>query len=159
MKSIFFDLDTDALLSKDGRARPFMDIILRYCAYSKIECYIMVSAEKAERSAKFYEAYNADNNKYAALMCFTRGKVIPCQPNLVISCDGEYLRKWPGLLVQPYVPERSNEFMELAFAGSLLEMIKNRVVLSRGVEPVKVEKSPETSSKNKEDFSNWAFEV
>lgn len=154
MKSIFFDLDTDALLSKDGRARPFMDIILKYCASNKVDVYLAVSANGLDRADIACKLFTSP------LLTFRKGGPIPVQPNLVISSDSDYLKKWPGLLVPPYVPERSNEFMELAFAGTLLETIKNRVVLERAPAVQSTDSKPQPPpEKTKEDFSNWAFEV
>ena len=50
--------------------------------------------------------------------------------------------------------------MELAFAGQLLDTIKNRVVLGRQAAVQKIEQTPEKElKKTSEDFSDWAFEV
>lgn len=161
MKNIFFDLDTTALLSKDGGARPFLDIILEYCYCNKIAISLMVSPNKMERAQQFFDAYKSEDNPYVdACVILNKGGGIPTYPDLVISCDGEYLNKYPGLLVPPYDPDRSNRFAELAFAGTLIESIKNRVVLNRHAPEKHVAPEPETPKDNSgDDFSSWAYTV
>lgn len=161
MKNIFFDLDSTALLSLDGRARPFMDIILEYCAFSGINVSCMVSPKHGKRMSMFYEAYDADNNEYISVCkMVSKGGGIPAYPDLVISCDAEYLQKYPGLLVPPYDPDRSNRFAELAFAGELIKTIKDKVVLNRHALEKQVAPEPEPEKKDDgEDFSNWAYTV
>ena len=160
MKHIFFDLDSNALLSSDGRARPFMDIILDYCFFSGISVSMMISPGLTERMQQFYEVYDADNNEHiAACGMVSKGGGIPAYPDLVISCDSDYLKKYPGLLVPQYDPDRSNRFAELAFAGTLIEAIKDKVVLNRHAPEKQVAPEPKPETDNGEDFSNWAYNV
>jgi len=155
MKCILFDVDTDALLSKDNSARPFMDIILRFCGYNKVT---VVFIGNNNRCGYIRDQYNSSWYQNLFLL-HKKGDVVPI-PTLAFSCDADYLKKWPAsILIPPYVPERSNEFMELAFAGHLLDTIKNRVVLGRQAVVEKVEQPRPPELSNKEDFSNWAFEV
>ena len=159
MKFIFFDIDSETLLSKDGRVRPFMDLVLEYCHFSKIRVYLAVSPDNTEWVEHFYKVYDADNNAWAACPVFTKGGAIPDYPDLVISCNNDYLKKWPGLLIPPYDPDRSNKFADVALAGRLLDVIKNKVVLRREAPEKKpVEKEPPKNTST-EDFSSWAFEV
>jgi hypothetical protein len=136
-----------------------MDIIIEYCVQSKVDVYLLVSSSASEEK---YSRFMGVYERLSARDCHLhiKGNPLPVKPNLVIGCDSDYLKKFVGLLIPPYVPERSNEFMELAFAGSLLETIKNRVVLERApaVQPVESKPQPKPTD-NKEDFSNWAFEV
>ncbi len=161
MKNIFFDLDTNVLLSKDGRTRPFMDIILAYCEFSKIQVSLMISpGDVKKRAPQFYEGYVANDNSYiAACTLWAKGGAIPSYPDLVISCDGDYLKKYPGLVVPPYNPDKSNKFADLAFAGTLIESIKNKVVLNRHAPEKQVAPEKQPDMNDGEDFSNWAVSI
>lgn len=142
-------------------ARPFMDIILEYCYTSKVVVSLMVSISNGERGTRFFEAYESDSRPHIAnCSVVNKGGGIPAYPDLVISCDDDYLKKYPGLLVPPFDPDRSNQFAELAFAGTLIETIKNKVILNRHA-PEK-QAAPESTPRqedNGEDFSNWAYTV
>ena len=158
MKNVYIDLDTPTLLSKDGLARPYMDIVLEYCYKNKVTVVLMVNGSNSDAYGTFSNRF--DRASAVACRIHVKGTVLPSVPDLVISCDAEYLRKWPGLLIPQYDPSNGNEFIDLAFAGSLLETIKNKIVLNRNapekqIQPTK--ESPPTDSG--EDFSNWASEI
>lgn len=153
MKHVVFDLDSNALLSKDGGARPFMDIVLRYCVYSNVS--VILLSNNPERHKAFIEAYG----DFEGVGIFRKDDPMPYKPDLVIACDNE-LKIGNILVVPQYDSERTNEFAELAFAGSLLDHIKNKVVLRREApeKQVRPERPPEPK-KNDEDPSNWAYTV
>lgn len=51
--------------------------------------------------------------------------------DFVITTDESVLKKWRGIFVPPYDKEKTNKFADLAFAGRLLETIKERVVRNK----------------------------
>ena len=154
MKYVFFDIDTPVLSSKDGTARPFMDIVLRYCQFSKIRAYLSGTTENVQRIHDLFP----DACDYI-IDSFSKEGEIPHFPDLVISCDSDYLKKWPGLLLPPYDPQRSNEFADVSLAGRLLDAIKDRVVLNKNApekKPDKHKTTPQTPTRH-EDPSSWGF--
>ncbi len=154
MKYIFFDVDTNGVLSNDGVPRPYLDIILRYCQFSKIRVFLSGTTENVQR---FYDAV-PDSPDYI-IDSFTKDGEIPHYPNLVISCDNDYLQKWPGLLLPSYDPARSNEFADISLAGRLLDTIRDRVVLNKDApekQPVKRTETTPTPTKH-QDPSSWGF--
>jgi len=160
MKHVFFDFDTATLLSKDGRVRPFTATILEYCYTSKIRVFLAVSPSNEHLVEKFFFSMDVDNNPYIkACAVYVKGTQMPAMPDLVVSCDGEYLRKFPGLLIPNYNPDASNKFADLSLAGRILDQIKDRVVLNRfAPEPQKKYEEPKKEEKP-EDPTNFAFEL
>ncbi len=156
MKFIFFDVDEPTLLSKDGRVRPFMMEVLEYCYVSKIRVFLSGSLERILMiEDKLLEAECA----HFIVGSFSKNSEIPHYPDLVISCNNDYLKKFPGLLIPPYDPNQSNKFAEISLAGRLLDQIKDRVVLNK-LAPEKIpEPKEEPKDKPDEDISCWAFEL
>ena len=154
MKFIFFDVDTDVILSQGGRVRPFMTDVLEYCYESKIRVYLSGSPERVEATMQAIP----ESDKLV-IGSFTKNSEMPHYPNLVISCNNDYLNKFPGLLIPPYDPDRSNKFAEIALAGRLLDQIKDRVVLNRYAPEKKVIQKEEPKKEPPEDPSNWSFVI
>lgn len=156
MKYIFFDIDSNGLLSQDGRPRPYMEVVLAYCHYSKIKVYLATSTP--ERVSQFQAAY-PDAWGLQVMGEFTKGGEIPHQPDLVISADAEYLRKWPGLQIPPYNPDSSIQFAELSLAGRMLDTIRDRVVLNKDAPEKKPVRPAEPERTEPEDPSQYGFSV
>ena len=155
MKHIVFDLDANALLSKDGRARPFMNIVLRYCVYSNVSV-ILLTENPNVRWKQYVEAFG----DWEGVGVFLKSDPMPYKPDLVVACDNSLMIG--NLLVVPqYDEERTNEFAELAFAGSLLDHIKNKVVLRREApeKMVNPDPTPPPPKKSDDDPSSWAYTV
>jgi len=155
MKFVFFDIDTETLLSRDGRVRPFMAEVLEYCYVSKIRVYLSGSPERVEvLMSTIHEA-----DKFI-IGSFHKNGELPHYPDLVISCNNDYLKKFPGLLIPPYDPNHSNKFAEISLAGRLLDTIKDRVVMNKYA-PEKVPEHKEEPKQNDEpeDPSTWAFQL
>ena len=156
MKFIFFDLENGSLLSKDGGLRPFMVDVLEYCYESKIRVYLIGSKEEANRTLEAL--------KYASKFVvgsFEKSGELPHFPDLVVGTVGDYLQKFPGLLIPPYSEQRTTKYGEISLAGRLLDAIKDRVVLNRYA-PEKVTERKEVTEeddKPKEDPTSWAFEL
>lgn len=155
MKFVFFDIDTETLLSRDSRVRPFMVEVLEYCYVSKIRVFVSGSPERVEALMSAIPEANR-----LIMGSFSKDGELPHYPDLVISCNNDYLQKFPGLLIPPYDPERSNKFAEISLAGRLLDTIKDRVVMNRyAPEKVPEPKEEPKQEDNPEDPSNWAFEL
>ena len=156
MKYIFFDIDSNGLLSEDGSPRPFMDVVLRYCHYSKIRVYLATSNQ--ERVHQFQAAFPGAWG-VQVMGEFTKGGTIPHHPDLVISADGEYLRKWPGLQIPAYNPDSSIEFAELSLAGRMLDTIRDRVVLNKQAPEKKSVRPADPAPTEPVDPSEFGFSV
>ena len=157
MKFVFFDLHNGALLSEDGRVRPFTEDILEYCYESKIRVFTVGTPEEAHRFSETLKHYA---RKYI-MGSFSKDDELPHFPDLVISTDSSYLNKFPGLLIPPYNPDYSNRWAEISLAGRLLDAIKDRVVLNRYAPDKTPERQrpEEDDEKPKDDPTSWAFEL
>jgi hypothetical protein len=156
MKFVFFDVDSETLLSRDGRVRPFMLDVLAYCYVSKIRVFLSGSPENVQ--SVMYWLQEKEHCKHYVMGSFSKDGEIPHYPNLVISCNNEWLSKFPGLLIPPYDPDRTNKFIEISFAGRLLDAIKDRVVLDKQAPEKKPQSKPkEPEEETREDSSNWGF--
>ena len=156
MKYIFFDVDSNGLLSEDGSPRPYMEVVLEYCRYSKIRVFLATSSQ--ERVAQFKVAF-PDAWGYQVMGEFTKGGTIPHAPDLVISDDAEYLRKWPGLQIPSYNPDTSIQFAELSLAGRVLDTIRDTVVLNKQAPEKKPDKPATPPPQEPEDPSQYGFSV
>jgi len=159
MKFVFFDVDSETLLSKDGRVRPFMIDVLGYCYVSKVRVYLSGSTENVKKVIDWLQEQEGGKDQYI-MGSFPKNGEIPHFPNLVISCNNEWLKKYPGLLVPPYDPDRSNRWADIAFAGRLLDIVKDKVVLGRFKHDEMTKPKKETPKDNgPEDPSNWAYTI
>lgn len=154
MKFVFFDVDSETLLSRDGRVRPFIVDVLEYCYQSKIRVYLSGSPARVKALMEQIE----DAGRFV-VGSFSKDGEIPHFPDLVISCNNDWLKKFPGLLIPPYDPDRTNRWVEISFAGRLLDAIKDRVVLNKQAPEKKPEPVEEPEDKPRDDPSSWAFEL
>jgi hypothetical protein len=158
MKTIW--LDIDGVLVDNGTfgqetARPYIEIVIEYCCETKVRLYLTSSTRPVDDVRNIMEHLFPDHSVAGYFHIDTLPTTFP---ELVISCNGDLLKKYPGIMVPFYNPNIHNKFANIALVGKLLESIKNRVVLDKTKTELPKIKSKEENVKP-EDTSQYGFTI
>jgi hypothetical protein len=149
MKSILIDLDGGLGYWGEAGAfhqRQFFDIIIKYCLKEKVRVYVC----------------SKDKHDFERVWCagfITKDEQLPAAPDLVLTSDPQYAKRWNGAVVIPAETPHFNEFAALSLAGKILDVIKDRIVLSKPAKEVVKEPPKQEEKKPKEDPANWGFSL
>lgn len=159
MKNVVFDLDgalgyhfsADPFTGRHFVSRRFFNVLVEYCVKNRVRVYTCSSV----MDAGWKEQWSGHEEHFSGH--FKKSEAPPEQPDLVITSDGEFAKKFPSIMIPPD-SDKSNKFIDLSVAGKLIELIKDRVVLNR---QTTIEKVPSKEEQNKppEDISRYGFIV
>lgn len=158
MKTIWLDID-GILVDSGGfgqeTIRPYIEIIIDYCCDTKVRLYLTSSTRPVDDVRNIMEHLFMEQSVAGYFHIDTPPTDFP---DLVISCNGEWLKKYPGIMVPFYNPDIHNKYANVALVGSLLESIKDRVVLNKTkTDPPKIK--PIEKNAKPEDTSQYGFSI